>query len=72
MVRCAGCDKVDFNDLVTCTLQQLTSVAQLVRVLHRNRRVVDSVPSRGPCATFYAVVPGEVLKCIYTHLDYKP
>ena len=51
---------------------QLASVAQLVRALHRNRRAVGSIPTRGPCAAFFAVVPDQILKCIYTHLDYKP
>ena len=52
------------------TAQQLASVAQLVRALHRNRRAVGSLPTRGPCAACFAVVPGQFLKCIYTHLDY--
>ena len=56
----------------TVTAQQLASVAQLVRALHRNRRAVGSIPTRGPCAAFFAVVPDQILKCIYTHLDYKP
>ena len=34
--------------------QQLASVAQLVRALHRNRRAVGSIPTRGPCAAFFA------------------
>ena len=33
-------------------------VAQLVRALHRNRRAVGSIPTRGPCAAFFAAVPG--------------
>ena len=45
------------NEL-TVTAQQLASVAQLVRALHRNRRAVGSIPTRGPCAAFFAVVPG--------------
>ena len=35
-------------------------------------RAVGSIPTRGPCASFFAVVPDQFLKCIYTHLDYKP
>ena len=51
--------------------QQLASVAQLVRALHRNARAVgSSIPTRGPYAAFFAAVPGQILKCIYTHLDY--
>ena len=50
----------------TVTAQQLASVAQLVRALHRNRRAVGSIPTRGHCAAFFAVVPGQVLKCIYS------
>ena len=50
--------------------QQLASVAQLVRALHRNRRAVGSIRTRGPCAAFFAAVPDQFLKCIYTHLDY--
>ena len=51
----------------TVTAQQLASVAQLVRALHRNRRAVGSIPTRGPCscAAFFADVPGQILKCIY-------
>ena len=50
---------------LTVTAQQLqASVAQLVRALHRNRRAVGSIPTRRPCAQFFAVVPGLVLKCI--------
>ena len=26
------------------------------------------LPTRGPCAAFFAVVPDQILKCIYTHL----
>ena len=37
---------------LTVTAQQLASVAQLVRALHRNRRAVGSIPTRGPCAAF--------------------
>ena len=33
--------------------------------LHRNRRAVGSIPTRGPCAAFFVVVPGQILKCIY-------
>ena len=55
---------------VTVTAQQLASVAQLVRALHWNYRAVGSIPTRGPCVAFFAVVPGQLLKCIYTHLDY--
>jgi hypothetical protein len=44
----------------------------MIWILHRNRRAVGSIPTRGPCAAFLAVVPGQVLKCIYSHLDYKP
>ena len=50
---------------LTVTAQQLASVAQLVRALHRNRRAVGSIPTRGPCAAFFSVVPGQILKCIY-------
>ena len=32
--------------------------------------VLGSIPTRGPCAAFLAVVPGQLLKCIYIHLDY--
>ena len=49
---------------LTVTAQQLASVAQLVRALHRNRRAVGSIPTRGPCAAFFAAVPGQILKCI--------
>jgi hypothetical protein len=55
---------------LTVTAHQLASVAQLVRELHRNRRAVGS-NQRTLCYIF-AVVPGQVLKCMYTHLDYKP
>jgi hypothetical protein len=34
---------------------------QLVRALHRNRRAVGSIPTRGSCALFFAVVPDQVL-----------
>ena len=34
------------------------------------RRAVGSIPTRGPCAAFFAVVPDQILKCIYTHLDH--
>ena len=37
----------------------------MVRALRRNRRAVGSIPTRGPCAAFFAAVPGQVLKCIY-------
>ena len=48
----------DIHEL-TATVQQLASVAQLVRALHRNRRAVGSIPTRGPCAAFsQLVVPG--------------
>ena len=47
-----------YNHELTVTAQQLASVAQLVRALHRNRRAVGSIPTRGPCAAFFAVVPG--------------
>ena len=40
------------------TVRQLASVAQLVRAQHRNRRGVISIPARGPCAAFFATVPG--------------
>ena len=50
---------------LTVTAQQLASVAQLVRVLHRNRRAVGSIPTRGPCAAFFAVVPDHVLIKVY-------
>ncbi len=43
---------------LTVTAQQLASVAQLVRALLQNRRAVGSIPTRGPCAAFFAVVPG--------------
>ena len=33
-----------------------------LRFLHRNRRAVGSIPTRGPCAAFFAVVPGQILK----------
>ena len=34
-------------------------LAQLVGALHRNRRAVGSIPTRrGPCAAFFAFVPG--------------
>ena len=49
---------------LTVTAQQLASVAQLVRALHRNRSAVGSIPIRGPCAAFFAVVPDQILKCI--------
>ena len=56
---------------LTVTAQQLASVAQLVRALHRNRGAVGSSPTRGPFAAFFAVVPAQIVKCIYTHLDYE-
>jgi hypothetical protein len=34
-------------------------------MLFRNRRAVGSIPTRGPCAAFFPVVPGQVLKCVY-------
>ena len=40
------------------------------RALHWNRRAVGSIPTRGPCAAFFAVVPGQILKCIYTVLTW--
>jgi hypothetical protein len=44
----------------------------LLTILHFNKRLVLLESSgRGPCAEFLAVVPGQVLKCICTHLDYK-
>jgi hypothetical protein len=43
-----------------------------VRNRNRNRRAIGSIPTRGPCTAFFAVVLGQFLKCIYTHLDYKP
>ena len=40
-------------------LNSWASVAQLVRSSAAlNRRVVGSIPTRGPCAEFFAVVPG--------------
>ena len=60
-------DQLYIHEL-TVTAQQLASVAQLVRALHRNRRAVGSIPTRGPCgscAAFFAVVPDQILKCIY-------
>ena len=57
---------------LSVTAQQLASVAQLVRALHQNHMAVGSMPTTAPCAAFFAGVPGQVLKCIYTHLDYKP
>ena len=38
--------------------QQLASVAQLVRALHRNRRATGSIPARGTIVTFFTAVPG--------------
>ena len=38
--------------------QQLDSVAQLVRVLLRNRRAAGSIPARGPIVAFFATAPG--------------
>jgi hypothetical protein len=29
------------------------------------RRAVSSIPTTGPCAAFFAVVPVQILKCIY-------
>ena len=43
---------------------------QYSATLHRNRRTVCSIPTRGPYAAFFEVVPGQVLKCIYTHLKF--
>ena len=43
---------------LTVTAQQLASVAQLDRALHRNLRAVGSIPTRGPCAALFAVVSG--------------
>ena len=57
---------------LTVTAQQLASVAQLVRALHRNRRAVGSIPTIGPCTAFFAVVPGQILKCIYILTWIKP
>ena len=56
---------------LTVTAQQLASVAQLVRALHRNRRAVGSILTRGPSAALVAVVPGQILKYIYTGLEIK-
>ena len=39
--------------------------AKLFRALHRNRRAVGSIPARGPCAAFFAVVPGQLLYKVY-------
>ena len=36
----------------------LESYTDSVRALHRNRRAVGSIPTRGPCAAFFVVVPG--------------
>ena len=59
------------NDLrLQSRLQFLNCRIIRFRALHRNRRAVGSIPTRGPCAAFFAVVPGQLLKCIYTHLDY--
>ena len=49
---------------LTVTAHQLASVAQLVRALHRNRMAVGSIPTRGPSAAFFTVVPGQILKYI--------
>ena len=64
---------MDLNDLDSCTslggidirmlgfviqVSYKASVAQLVRALLWNRRAVGSIPTRGPCAAFFAVVPG--------------
>ena len=46
--------------------QQLSSVAQLVRALHRNRRAAGSIPARGPKVAFFAAVPG-TLQIPYIH-----
>ena len=48
------------------TAQQLASVAQLVKALHQNRRAVGSIPTRGPCAAFLAVVPAWSGLKVYT------
>ena len=58
---------------LTVTAQQLASVAQLLRALHRNRRAVGSIPTTGPCAAFFAVVPGVYTDSWITkyHLDYQ-
>jgi hypothetical protein len=29
---------------------------------YRNRRAVGSIPTRGPCASFFAAVPDQILK----------
>ena len=42
-------------------VRQLASVAQtaqLVRVLHRNRRAAGSIPAREPIVAFFATAPG--------------
>ena len=37
--------------------QQLDSVAQLVRELHRNRKATGSIPATGRIIAFFAAVP---------------
>ena len=56
-----GSTLVDFHELVV-RARQLTSIAQLVRALHRNRRF-DSWP--GPKVAFSAAVPGLGLINVY-------
>ena len=35
-----------------------SSVAQLVRALHRNRRAAGSIPAREPIVAFFVTAPG--------------
>ena len=39
-------------------LSLCSSVAQLVKALHRNRRAASSTPARGPIVAFFATVSG--------------
>ena len=36
----------------------LSSVAQLVRAVHQNRRAAGSIPVRGPIVAYFANAPG--------------
>jgi hypothetical protein len=39
-------------------LQSLSKQLKRMEALYRNVRLPGSIPTRGPCAAFYAVVPG--------------
>ena len=60
------------HELVVKT-RQVSSVAQLVRALHRNRRAAGLIPARGPIyiyiVVFFAAAPGLVYKRIKFTLE---